>query len=160
MEKLYKEYSKKIYSYLLSLSNDENIAEELLQETFYSAVKNINKFRNESSVKNWLYTIAKNKWIDYYKKFQRTNTSELLEDNVNLLSNSTIEEDYLNKDELLNICRKIHMMDEKTKEIVYLRIFTNFSFKEIANIIGKTEENTRIIFYRAKNKLKEDLNNE
>ena len=57
MEEIYKEYSKKIYSYLLSLTNNPDIAEELLQETFYSAVKNIKKFRNESSLKTWLYTI-------------------------------------------------------------------------------------------------------
>ena len=60
--------SKTIYKYLLTLTNNVEIAEELLQETFYSAVKNINKFRGDSNIKNWLYKIAKNKYIDYYKK--------------------------------------------------------------------------------------------
>lgn len=61
MEEIYKEYAQKVYSYLLNLTNNKDIAEELLQETFYSAVKNINKFKYESSIKTWLYVIAKNK---------------------------------------------------------------------------------------------------
>ncbi len=68
MKEIYEECSKTIYKYLLTLTNNVEIAEELLQETFYSAVKNINKFRGDSNIKNWLYKIAKNKYIDYYKK--------------------------------------------------------------------------------------------
>lgn len=160
MEEIYKEYSKKVYSYLLSLSKDENIAEELLQETFYSAVKNITKFRNESSVKTWIYAIAKNKWIDYCKKMKKINEVEMCENDQNIISKNTLEDDYLNKSELLEICNKIHKMDEKFKEVVYLRLFTNFSFKEIASITGNTENYVRTIFFRAKNKLKEDKKNE
>lgn len=156
MEEIYKEYSKKVYSYLLSLSKEENVAEELLQETFYCAVKNINKFRKESSIKTWLYAIAKNKWIDYCKKKKKLNEVEIFENGKDLFSNNTLEDDYLNKSELLDVCKKIHKMDEKSKEVIYLRIFTNFSFKEIAEIIGKTENYSRAIFFRAKNKLKED----
>ena len=65
MEEIYKEYSKIVYTYLLSLTCNSELAEELMQETFYSAIKNINKFRNESSMKTWLCKIAKNKWFDY-----------------------------------------------------------------------------------------------
>lgn len=68
MEEIYKEYSKYVFNYLLSLTNNAEIAEELMQETFYSAIKNIHKFQNNSSLKTWLYKIAKNKLIDYCKK--------------------------------------------------------------------------------------------
>ena len=49
MEEIYKEYSKIVYNYLLSLTGNSEIAEELMQETFYNAVKNINKFRNREN---------------------------------------------------------------------------------------------------------------
>ena len=160
MEEIYKEYAKRIYTYLLSLAKDEYIAEELLQETFYSAIKNINKFRNESSIKTWLFTIAKDKWIDYCKKNKKLLETPIYEKEQDILCSTSFEEDFLNKNELLDVCKQIHKLDEKSKEVVYLRLFTNFSFKEIANIIGKTEENTRIIFFRAKNKLKGDINHE
>ena len=159
MDDIYQEYSKAVYNYLLSLTKNKHIAEELVQETFYSAVKNINNFKNESSVKTWLYKIAKNKWIDYYKKNKKSKEISIDEDSKELLY-STIEEEVINKDHLIYIYKKIHNLDEKSKEIILLRIGTNFSFKEIASIVGKTEENVRIIFHRAKVKLKEDLKNE
>lgn len=159
MEEIYKEYAKKIYNYLLNLTNDKDIAEELLQETFYSAVKNINKFKHESNIKTWLYTIAKNKWNDYYKKNKKSNEIQMIEESQDYLY-ATIEEEFLNKEELISVYRRIHKLDEKSKEIVYLRVGTNFSFKEIADLVGSTEENVRVIFHRAKIKLKEDLKNE
>lgn len=83
-------------------------------------------------------------------------------DNINeslLLSNS-FEEDCIERDELINLYKKIHKLDEKSKEVVLLRTKCDFNFKEIGNIMGKTEEWARITFYRAKVKLKEDFENE
>ena len=160
MEEIYKEYSYEIYKYLLSLTNDPETSEELLQETFYSAIKNINKFRGESSVKTWLYSIAKNKYIDYYKKSKKTKEIKIDECKDIFLLDTSFEEDYTKKEELLSVCKKVHTLDEKSKEIFYLRIGMNFSFKEIGKIIGKTEEYSRLIFYRIKKYIKEECNNE
>lgn len=159
MEEIYKEYSKYIFNYLSSFTNAE-IAEELMQETFYSAMKNIHKFKNNSCLKTWLYKIAKNKLIDYYKKTNKMQEINL--DNVNerLMISNSFEEDCIDRDELINVYKKIHKLDEKSKEVVLLRIKCEFNFKEIGDIIGKTEEWARITFYRAKVKLKEDFENE
>lgn len=159
MDEIYKEYSKYIFNYLSSFTSAD-IAEELMQETFYSAMKNIHKFKNNSSLKTWLYKIAKNKLIDYYNKTNKI--KEITLDNVNeslLLSNS-FEEDCIDRDELINVYKKIHKLDEKSKEVVLLRIKCEFNFKEIGRIMGKSEEWARTTFYRAKIKLKEDLENE
>lgn len=160
MEEIYKEYSKIVYKYLLSITNDTELAEELMQETFASAVKNINKFRQECSVKTWLCTIAKNKWIDFYKKKKKVNEINIDEINEKFLVSNSPEEDYTNKSEIINIYKKIHKLDEKTKEVIYLRIKSDFSFKEIGSIMGRSEEWARITFYRGKIKLKEKLENE
>ena len=152
MEEIYKEYAKKVYNYLLSLTNDEMLSEELLQETFFSAIKNINKFRAESSIKTWLYSIAKNKWIDYQKKLQKTKNVVI---NENLIDDSLPEEDYLIKNDLLNICKKIHKLDEKSKEVIYLRMVGNLNFIEIGEILGKTPNWARVTFYRKKKKIRE-----
>ena len=156
MENFNKEYSKKVYIDLLSLTNDKQIPEDLLQETFYSAVKNINKFRNESSLKTWLYKIAKNKWIDYYKKSKKLNEVQIDNNKRDLISD-TIQEKFWNKYDIIDVCKKIHELNENEKEIFYLRICMNLNFKDIGEILGKTEENTRLIFHRVKNRLKEVL---
>lgn len=160
MEEIYNEYSVIVYKYLLSLTHNADIAEELMQETFYSAVKNINKFRNEANLKNWLCKIAKNKWIDYYKKTKKAKEINIEEIDENILSINYLEEDYANRDALIDLYKKINKLDNLSKEVVYLRIRADFSFNEIGDIMGKSEEWARVMFYRAKIKLKEGVNDE
>ena len=160
MEEIYKEYSKIVYSYLLSLTYNSDVAEELMQETFYSAVKNINKFRNESSMKNWLCKIAKNKWVDYLKKSKISNEIAIDEIEEKFLLVNSFEEDFSNKENVIDLYKKIHKLDEKTKEVIYLRIRADLNFKEIGMIMGKSENWARVTFYRAKIKLKEEFDNE
>lgn len=159
MEEIYNEYFEIIYKYLISLTQNKEIAEELTQETFYRAVKNIKKFKKDSTIKTWLFKIAKNLWIDYYKKSKKCKEVTLDDYNEIILSNNSFEEELFNRNDLMRTYKKIHELDEISKEVVYLRLGTNFSFKEIGEIFLKTEGWAKIIFYRAKIKLKEDLKN-
>ena len=159
MEEIYKEYSKIVYNYLLSLTCNSEIAEELMQETFYSAVKNINKFRNECSMKTWLCRIAKNKWIDYLKKSNISNEISIDEIEEKFILVNSFEEEFSNKENVIDLYKKIHKFDEKTREVIYLRIRADLSFKEIGEIMGETENWARVTFYRAKVKLKEEFDN-
>ncbi len=160
MEEIYKDYFQYVFSYLLSFTNNPEIAEELTQETFYSVIKNIHKFQNNSSLKTWIYKIAKNKLIDYYKKIKKIQNMDIDEVSEKFLLINSFEEEYADREELINVYKRIHRLDEKSKEVVYLRIKCEFNFKEIGNIMGKSEEWARITFYRAKIKLKEDFENE
>ena len=159
MEEIYKEYSKIVYNYLLSFTCNSELAEELMQETFYSAVKNINKFRNECSMKTWLCRIAKNKWIDYLKKSNISNEISIDEIEEKFILVNSFEEEFSNKENVIDLYKKIHKFDEKTREVIYLRIRADLSFKEIGEIMGETENWARVTFYRAKVKLKEEFDN-
>ncbi len=163
MEEIYEEYSKLIYNYLFSLTNNVEISQELMQETFYSAIKNIKKFKGNSSVKTWLLKIAVNKWKNYLKTSKNNQLYSLDEDIKEiekLLSEPSFEKDLMEKEKRIFLYKSIHKLDENTKEVIYLRLESNFSFKEIGNILGKSEEWARITFYRGKQKLKEDFENE
>lgn len=159
MEEIYKEYSKIVYNYLLSFTCNSELAEELMQETFYGAVKNINKFRNECSMKTWLCRIAKNKWIDYLKKSNISNEISIDEIEEKFILVNSFEEEFSNKENVIDLYKKIHKFDEKTREVIYLRIRADLSFKEIGEIMGETENWARVTFYRAKVKLKEEFDN-
>ncbi len=162
MEELYKKYSKLVYNYLYSLSCDREVAEELTQETFYKAIKGINKFRNECKINTWLCQIAKNEWKRYLGK--KNKIQQISIDNDEYIEHVLIEkytEDNLEaRDEIINLYKQIHKLDEKTKEVFYLRIKGDLTFKEIGEIFGKSEEWARITFYRGKIKLKEEMRNE
>lgn len=160
MDAIYKKYCKCVYNFLYKLSNDIELSEELTQETFYTAIKKINTLNKKESIRTWLYQIAKNKWKDYLKKNQKANI-DLDENTVeNLVANYDIEEDMIAKDNIIEFYKKIHMLDIDTREIIYLKIIRNFTFKEISQILGKSEEWARTKFYRGKLKLKESLKDE
>ncbi len=153
MEEIYKMYSKLVYNYLYSLSNNTETSEELTQETFYRAIKGIKTFRNECDISVWLCQIAKNLWINYIKKENKTKIIEF-DDNV---ENFLIQDNIDNNIEAIQLYKEIHKLDEKTKEVVYLRILGGLSFKDISKILGKSEQWARITFYRGRIKLKEEL---
>lgn len=160
MDSIYKKYCKCVYNFLYKLTNDIELSEELTQETFYIAIKKINTLNKKESIRTWLYQIAKNKWKDYLRKNKKANID--LEENTveNLVANYDIEEDMIAKDNIIEFYKKIHMLDIDTREIIYLKIIRNFTFKEISQILGKNEEWARKKFYRGKLKLKESLKNE
>ena len=160
MDAIDKIYCNCVYNFLYKLTNDIELSEELTQETFYTAIKKINTLNKKESIRTWLYQIAKNKWKDYLKKNKKANI-DLDENTVeNLVANYDIEEDMIAKDNIIEFYKKIHMLDIDTREIIYLKIIRNFTFKEISQILGKNEEWARTKFYRGKLKLKESLKDE
>lgn len=160
MEEIYKKYSRFVYNYLFRLTDNIDISEELTQETFYSAIKGINNFKKESNITVWLCQIAKNKWKDYLKKNKIIKIVSF-DDNIEpLLLEDNLEDNIFSKEERIEFYKKIHTLNINTREVIYLKIKEDFTFKEIGYILGKSEEWARITFYRGKIKLKEEIKNE
>lgn len=157
MDELYEKYSNLIYHYLYGLTKDSDLSEELMQETFCAALKNINQFRGECKISVWLCQIAKNKWKDYLTKSNRIRTIYFDSTIENLILEDSNLDDIDDKDEIIKLYKEIHKLEENTREVFYLRIKANLSFKEIGEIMGRTEEWARVTFYRGKIKLKEEL---
>ena len=152
IENAYREYSNMIYKYLLSKTGSEDIAEELTQETFYQAVKSADKFDFSSKVSTWLCSIAKNKLYEYWRK--HPDTEELNENTEALL---TLEEQYISDESKLEILKAIHNLSGPTREVLYLRLFSGLSFREIGEILDKTEQWARVTYYRGKLALRKEL---
>lgn len=153
MEEIYKEYFKTVNKYLFCLTHNDDISEELTQETFYRAVKKINTYKGECKISVWLCQIAKNLWYDKCRRDKRLvhiEESELF----NLQALNNIEEEIISKEEKMLLKDKIQKLDKKTREVIYLRIVGELSFKEIGVIMNKTENWARVTFYRGKNKMK------
>ena len=159
MDELYLKYFKSIYRYLLCLTKNKDIAEELVQETFYSAIRNINKFRNECDINAWLCKIAKNKFLTRLKKENRIKIDYTI-DLEKIDSNTNFVDELLEKEEKLMLYKKIEELDDLPKEIFFLRINGDLPFKEIGKLIGKSESWVKVTFFRTKIKLMEELKNE
>lgn len=154
IEKIYEEYFEIVNKYLFCLTRNDDISEELTQETFYRAVKKIDTYKGECKISVWLCQIAKNLWYDLCKRNKSLkNVEELYL--LDLQEETVLEEQVILNDEKLLLYKKMQVLDEKTKEVMYLRITGELSFKEIGIILNKTENWARTTFYRGKNKLKE-----
>ncbi len=151
IEEVYKQHSKTVYKYLLYLTNgNQDLSEEITSETFAVAVEKINKFKGNCKVSVWLCQIAKFLW---YKEAKKKNKVQW-EDLENLEDENNMEDTIIEKDEKLQIFKDIQKLDEKTKDVMYLRLMGNLSFIEIAEILGKTPNWARVTYYRGKEKLK------
>ena len=153
IEKLYEEYYHDIYIFLLGLSGNESIAEEITQEVFYKAIKTKRSYEGKSSEFTWLCAIAKNTALDALKKSSRTQT---LEEDV--ASDDYMEKSLEDEEITLKIHQILHNMDEPYKEVFQLRIFGELSFAKIGQIFGKTESWARVTYHRARIKIQERMN--
>lgn len=153
IEEIYKEYFETVYKYLFCLTHNGDISEELTQETFYKAVRKIDTYKGECKISVWLCQIAKNLWYDYCRKNKKViNLETSIFNEVNI---DETEEKVIANDEKIYLYKKMQNLDEKTREVMYLRITGELSFKEIGVILNKTENWARVTFYRGKTKLKE-----
>lgn len=102
----------------------------------------------------WLCQIAKNLWYDQCRKNKKF-VDEKEANLSNMKELNTLEEQIISNDEKISLYKKMQYLDEKTREVIYLRITGELSFKEIGIILNKTENWARVTFYRGKNQLKE-----
>ncbi len=158
IEKIYNQYFRIIYRYLLSLCGDPHLAEELSQETFLKALSRKNPVNADDNVTSWLYTIARNLYFQHYNKSRRR--QEILKKNTNEQFVDSPETEVMQKHGQLRIHQLLHALAEPYREVFMLRNFGELSFREIAEIFGRNETWARTIYYRARKKLMEDLRNE
>ena len=157
MDEINEECFETVYKYLFCLTHNSDISEELTQETFYRAVKKINTYNGKCKISVWLCQIAKHLWYNQCRKNKRiVDTDETfdIEDPQNL------EEQFIAGEEKVLLYKKMQNLDEKTREVMYLRITGELSFKEIGEILGKTENCAIVTFFIGKSKLNEVDGNE
>jgi RNA polymerase sigma-70 factor (ECF subfamily) len=135
-------YKSKVYTTILLIVKDQDVAEDLLQDVFVKVVRTLHsdKYNEEGKFQPWVMRIAHNLAIDYFRKAKRQPTS-LLEDGSNLLNSMRFaeqsSEELRIKEETLDLVRKlIDELPEAQKEVVILRHYMDLSFQEIADQTG------------------------
>lgn len=155
MEELYLNYAKMVNKYLMCLTKDMYLSEELTQETFYQASKSIKNFKGDCKVSVWLCQIAKYSWYKYLDKSKKLNYDSYDELSFEISNDCNIESDLLKNEGKMLLFKKIHLLDSQSKELIYLRLSGELSFREIGDVFNKSENWARVSFYRAKQKLLE-----
>lgn len=156
IEEIYKKYANLIKNYIYTITRNKELAEEIMQETFIVAINQINNFRGECDISVWLCSIAKK---ILYKKTKKINQYKTISiENVEIADEKKIEEEYIKNNSKLKLYQALQNLDATTREVIYLRLTGDLSFKEIGKILNKTENWARVTFFRGKQKLnKEDI---
>lgn len=155
VEQIYKQYFQDVYLFALSLSRDQQMAEEITQETFARAVKSIDQFKGNCKISVWLCQIAKNTYFKHMDKQKRLHIGELHENTAE--NDPSLEQKLIDQTEALRIHKLLHNLKEPYKEVFMLRVFGELSFGQISEVFGRTESWARVTFHRARNSIQDLL---
>ena len=147
-EKIYQRYYRDVYRFTLGLTQDEALAEEITQETFFKALKAVDRFDGSKDIRAWLFTIARNAYYSYCRAHKRTLSQEDLPQE--LPDSVRIEERIEDEESAFAIHQFLHAMEEPYKEVFSLRVFGELPYEKIGRLFGKSANWARVTFYRAK----------
>lgn len=153
-EEIYKEYFSGVYKYVYSLCRNESLAEEVTQETFYKAMENLDKFRGETRLFVWLCQIAKNTYFNHCRKQKR----QVSHEEMASLQSENLEEAFFDKETAGRLLQLLHQLNEPYKEVFTLRVYGQLPFSQIGQLFGKSNSWARLIYYRAKQEIRRNLN--
>ena len=153
-ETLFREKQPFVYRYLVKLTRDAALAEELTQETFFRAYMNYSGLRDKDKASVWLCQIAKNAYFTWYNEQKKRGT---LPENADGEAKS-LEEAFERRELSGKALACLHALEEPYKEVFMLSVFGGFSLKDVSAIFGKSESWARVTFYRARQKLMERMN--
>ena len=154
MEEIYQEYATPVYKYLCSLTRNADVAQELTAETFLQAVKSIKRYNGECKLLVWLCQIAKHLW--YRELDRRKRKGAFSMDSLPEAAGGapSPEEEMVESESRVALFRRMRELDDATREVMYLRLMGDLSYRQIGDVMGKTENWARVTFYRGKEKLR------
>lgn len=154
LEKIYILYADDLYQYLFSMCKNINLAEDIMQETFYRAYFFLDNYQEEA-IKPWLFKVAYHTFIDQIRKDKR-----LVLFDHNLLSSKEIlnhiksaEDEYLNQEAKEIWITAVNALPFKKRQALLLKSYYQFSYLEIADILGLTLAQVKITIYRARKEI-------
>lgn len=156
-DQIYNSYFKSVYLYVMQLSGNEHIAEEITSETFFKAINSVDRFRGDCDMRVWLCQIAKNTYYSYIKKHRK----ELSIDESNLQNvadpDAHVDTQISEQEEARQIRRILHDIADPYKEVFMWRVFGELSFKEIGDLHGKTDNWACVTYHRARKMIQSRL---
>ena len=157
IEELYRTYFDIVYRYIRSISQDGALAEEVTQATFFKALKKADQFRGDCDVRVWLCQIAKNTLYDHLKKQKKQLLGDEKLEKAESAGGELLEEKLAQRSQAMEIHKVLHRLSEPYKEVFSLRTFGELTFREIGMLFGKSENWARVTYYRARVKIREEL---
>jgi len=149
---LYDKYIKKIYDFIYYKTHHKETAEDLTSQTFFKVLNAIQSVDPNRSFVSWLYKIAQNTVIDYYRT--KRNHSDV-DDMWDLADGTDILGDLDTKAKIVELKKYMKKLSSLERDVVIMRVWQEMPYKEIAEVVGKSEANCKMIFSRSLSKLRD-----
>ncbi|EHQ90951.1 RNA polymerase sigma factor [Desulfosporosinus youngiae] len=147
-DELVKKYQTQVYLYICKIGCDPEDAKGVTQGVFLKAFLSLNKLKNPSKIRSWLYTIATNRYRNWERKNKYISVS--IEDNIDYKDDITPEEMYLKKENVKEIKNVLDNLEDKYKEVLLLHYYHNYSYVQIAQITGLNIRTVETRIYRGR----------
>ncbi|PIR73371.1 MAG: hypothetical protein COU40_02840 [Candidatus Moranbacteria bacterium CG10_big_fil_rev_8_21_14_0_10_35_21] len=164
-EKIIERYQGKLFFYIFRLTGDREEARDLLQDVFIKAYRNIASFDIERKFSSWIYRIAHNEAINYLKRkslkrFISWEDVSSAKDTMEMNSGEeSVSKLWERKDEIKEVNVAVNKLPIKYKQVLLLKYFSDKSYEEIGEILGKPVNTVGTLISRAKKKLHKEINN-
>jgi len=137
LDVLLERYRLMVRRYLLSLINDPDAVEDIIQDTFLKVFKSIHQYRAEASFKSWLFVITRNSWKNYLRSHQYQTRINQFEDvyDLNIAAEQFPENTFMQQQESKMLCIAINALPSKQRATLYLRINQQLPFAIIAAVM-------------------------
>ena len=151
-----KTYYKEIYMYIYKQLSDKELSLDITQEVFINMIKSIDTYnKKKCSFRTWLYKIASNKIIDYYrsKSYKQLMKLQCI-DEIDIKSDLSIEEDFIKEERIKEILNIVNGFESNLQQIFRLKIFSDMTFKDIGNLLDISESTVKTKYYSLMKKIK------
>lgn len=155
-ERLVLIHRAKALSFAQRYVHDMYTAEDIVQESFADIYVYRERYKDKYSFKTYLFTIIRNKSIDFIRK----NKNIFVNENTDSIEASNLEENFLKKEQITAVRSKINELRDDYKTIIYLIEYYNFTYEEAGRVMGRNIGQIKILVYRARQKLKAMLEKE
>ena len=150
VDRLFSEYYNEALLYTISLCRNRTVAEDIVSDAFFKALT-----MSDDSVRNfkpWLLTVCRNEFISQYRKDSRFTGEEVPDDVAD--DREEVVESIIRREEYRSLYRAIDLLPDTQKEAIMLFYFSALPVRDIAEVMGKSETNAKVLLCRAREKLK------
>jgi len=153
----YRRYFPRVFAYVYARVGNVHLTEDLVSEVFERAFAKADSLRSDNAFSTWLFTIARNAIISHGRKYGRETIVDPEVMREIAPATASVEGELLQQEELQNVARLVREFPQREQDIISLKFDAELPNQQIADIMGLSEPNIRVIIFRTLRKLREML---
>lgn len=161
-EEICRMYYNRVYLFLYKLCGSKELTEDLTQETFYQTFLSLHRYKGSSDMFTYIASIAKHMYFKHLKKNKHMNSySDIGDISEFITDNGALNPQYIfeQTSRRIKVRELIETLPEKYRDIILYRVYAEMTYSQAAAAMNITENSAKVLFFRAKKKLSEELKN-